>query len=87
MRERCLVCSAPSTDEHHWPKTRRYGDATVPLCRECHTKAHWADRKTIDHLIAHAPAYWRRVGEWDVHRDSFETWMERRRVRAALDDD
>jgi len=81
--ERCLVCGKPGVplDAHHWPRTRRYGTATVPLCRDCHTAAHWAKQSVIETLIARAPGYWRSVGEWEQNADEYESWCAKRRYR------
>jgi hypothetical protein len=83
VNEPCLICGGPA-EPHHFPHTRRYGDATVPLCRPCHIAAHWAKPAVIARLIARAPAYWQSIGEWDMHRDSFETWLARREYREAV---
>lgn len=79
--DRCLVCSKQATDMHHWPRTRRYGTATVPLCRECHTKAHWAERRVIEALIERAPAYWEREGTYDANMPELKKWLSKRRYR------
>lgn len=82
--EPCLICGATPTDQHHWPLTRRYGQATVPLCREHHTAAHWARREVVEALIRLAPGYWRRVGEWEANAEVYETWCSRRRYIECL---
>lgn len=79
--EPCLVCHKPATDNHHFPRTRRYGTSTVPLCRECHTAAHWARVDVIEALIDLAPSYWMREGTWDEHRDTFDKWLSKREYR------
>ena len=81
-QEPCLICGRTPTDEAHWPYTRRYGDATVPLCREHHTAAHWARQDVIEKLIVRAPGYWRSVGEWERNIDAYERWMSKRRYLA-----
>jgi hypothetical protein len=75
---RCLLCGAPNPDRHHFPRTRKFGGATVPLCRTCHTKAHAGHHPTIERLIAAAPVYWQSVGEWEANKEGFETWLARR---------
>lgn len=40
MRPRCINCAAPSAHDHHVVPTSLGGVATVPLCEECHGKAH-----------------------------------------------
>lgn len=82
--DRCLVCGAVPVEYHHWPHTRRYGIATVPLCRAHHDAAHWGKAEVIESLIDLAPAYWRRTGEWDLHRDAYEQWCSRRRYLEAV---
>jgi hypothetical protein len=81
INESCLICGRHATCYHHWPLTRRYGDATVPLCNECHTDAHWARGHVIETLIRKAPSYWRRVGEWEANIDEYENWCAKRRYR------
>ena len=81
--ESCLICGAVPTEEAHWPYTRRYGTATVPLCRVCHSAHHWARQEVIEELIRKAPGYWRREGTWEMYREPFERWMSKRRHREA----
>ena len=81
----CLVCHHSAlSEECHWPRTRRYGAATVPMCVYCHTAQHSGNRYVIDTLIARAPEYWRSQGTWDLHEDEYETWMARRVYREAV---
>ena len=40
MRSPCLECGAPSEHDHHVVPRSRGGTVTVPLCVECHAKAH-----------------------------------------------
>jgi hypothetical protein len=80
----CLVCGKQATDMHHWPRTRRYGTAVLPLCRECHTAAHWGKAETVEALIRGAPGYWRSVGEWEQNREAYETWCAKRRYCEAV---
>jgi hypothetical protein len=76
----CLICfSYVPLHRHHWPRTRRYGSATVPLCPVCHTKAHAADPQTIQALIERAPDYWRAQGTWEANRADYERFLDRRR--------
>jgi hypothetical protein len=74
--EPCLICGATPTDQHHFPRTRRYGSATIPLCRVHHTDAHWG--RLTDRLLDLAPAYWRRVGEWAANIDEYEAFCSKR---------
>jgi hypothetical protein len=80
--EPCLLCGKPATDDHHFPYTRRYGTATVPLCRTCHTDAHWG--RHTERLIDLAPGYWKRVGEWEANAEAYERWCGRRRYLEAV---
>jgi hypothetical protein len=82
--EPCLLCGNTPTENAHWPLTRRYGDATVPLCRICHDAQHWAKRETIKALIRLAPGYWKREGTYELYGPAFETWMSRRRYLEAV---
>lgn len=86
----CLVCGSTPTDTAHWPyaigmgrKRKTIGPLlpTLPLCRPCHTRQHYADQDVIETLIRKAPGYWRSVGEWEQHQDGFETWVSKRRYR------
>lgn len=79
MADKCLLCGNTPVEYHHFPLTRRFGIATVPLCRECHDKAHWGKPETVERLIKLAPGYWRSIGEWELHREAYETWVSRRR--------
>ena len=76
----CLICGGEPTDTHHWPKTRRYGDTTVPLCRVCHTECHMGFH--TETLIAKAPEWWRATGQWETARPLFEVYMGRREYLA-----
>lgn len=79
--QRCLVCGAVPTDEAHWPRTRRYGTATVRLCRKCHEAQHWAKQSVIETLIDKAPSYWKREGTYEANIEQLETWLAKRRLR------
>ena len=91
LAEPCLLCGRPGpSEEAHWPIARaRRSKAEVallpviPLCFECHVKAHWGKRETVERLIAIAPGYWKRNGDWDVYGPRFETWLSRRRYVEA----
>lgn len=80
-QERCLVCGQIPVDHHHFPRTRRYGQATIPLCRRCHTVAHTG--RLTGELVELAPEYWRSVGQWDEVCEEFDTWMARREYLEA----
>lgn len=82
--EPCICCGLPFTDYHHWPRTRKFGTAVVPMCRRCHTAAHWGRKDTIDTIICKAPGYWRRVGEWETNADVFECWLSKRKYLEAV---
>lgn len=84
LDEPCLVCgkSGPS-EECHWPRTRRYGDATLPMCHVCHIDQHWGRERVVEVLIRKAPAYWKKQGTWEIHADEYESWCSRRRYREA----
>lgn len=84
MSDRCLICGAVPVDAHHWPRTRRYGNATVPLCREHHTAAHWARQDIVEQLIDRAPGYWLREGTYDQNIEELETWLAKRRYREVM---
>ena len=36
----CILHPVRDSEPHHFPRTRKYGKFTIPLCRECHTEAH-----------------------------------------------
>ena len=40
MKRPCINCGAPATHDHHVVPRSLGGVATVPLCHECHGKAH-----------------------------------------------
>jgi len=40
MSEPCFNCGAPSSQQHHVVPRSLGGIATVPLCHDCHGKAH-----------------------------------------------
>lgn len=40
VSERCFECGQPAEFDHHVVPRSRGGINTVPLCRECHAKAH-----------------------------------------------
>jgi hypothetical protein len=79
----CLACGRQACDLHHWPKTRRYGDVTVPLCRVCHAKMHSGDRDVTARVIAKAETYWRQTGQWALAKPLFEAYMAKREYIAA----
>ena len=81
MPERCLLCGATPTEEAHWPRTRRYGSATVRLCRSCHSAQHWAKQDVVEQLIDKAPSYWKREGTYEQNIEELETWLEKRRYK------
>jgi hypothetical protein len=89
--ERCLICSAPATDWHHWPLCRQRRSQTevallptVPLCREHHVAAHWAKQDVIEKLIDLAPQWWKREGTWEQNREAYESWIGKRRFLDAV---
>lgn len=84
MDEPCLVCNRSPSEEAHWPRTRRYGDATIPMCWIHHAMQHAGDRNVMALLIERAPAYWVRTGQWDDVREEWDTWVSKRRVRSLL---
>lgn len=75
----CLVCGklGPIT-MHHWPRTRRYGKLTVPLCWECHVQAHSGNEEVIETLIREAPMWWKLVGVWPEAKQELDTFVARR---------
>jgi len=78
----CIGCGRRGPSEsHHFPLTRRFGTATVPLCRVCHTAAHWG--RLTERLIERAPAYWKAAGEWESNHEVFERWLAKREYRRA----
>ena len=86
MSEPCLLCGEHSTEDHHFPYCRQRRSQkdvallpVVPLCRKCHTKAHWGKPETVGRLMALAPRYWRREGLWEVYGPRYEIWVSRRR--------
>jgi hypothetical protein len=78
----CLICGAAPTDMHHWPRTRRYGNAVIPLCRQHHTIAHTG--RLTEQLIELAQDYWQLNGMWPEVADEFESWMSRREYLRAV---
>ncbi len=85
LAEPCLLCGKEGPSEAaHWPLSRRYGIATVPLCRECHSAAHWAKQWAVEALIRLAPGYWRHEGTWELHREAYENWCSKRRYLEAV---
>lgn len=44
----CFECGAPACHQHHVVPRSRGGTRTVPLCEECHGKAHHHDLKISD---------------------------------------
>ena len=81
----CIVCHRPGpSEEAHWPLSRRYGTATVPLCHECHSALHWGKAAIVELVIARAPGYWRAVGEWAANADVYEAWCGKRRYQEAV---
>lgn len=82
MTHPCLICGATPTDAHHFPRTRRYGTATIPLCRVHHSIAHTG--RLTEQLIPLAQDYWQLNGMWPEVADEFEGWMERRAYLEAV---
>ena len=81
----CLVCGHPGPSETaHWPRTRRYGNAFVPLCRICHDAQHWGRAEVVEALIARAPGYWKREGLWELFEEEYTSWCEKRRYRELV---
>lgn len=84
----CLLCKpgqqeTPS-EEAHWPLSRRYGTATIPMCRKHHDALHWGRVETVERVIDRAPGYWRAVGEWEANADCYEAWCGKRRYLKAV---
>jgi len=81
----CIVCghSAPS-QTCHYPRTRRFGDAVVPMCFKCHTAQHSGNQAVLAILECKAPEYWKREGLWHLYADEYEWWMSRKKYREAV---
>lgn len=84
MEEPCLVCNRSPTDSAHWPRTKRWGNATIRLCRVCHTMQHAGDRDIMALLIERSPAYWVRTGQWDDVQEEWDAWLSKRRYAEAV---
>jgi hypothetical protein len=84
----CLLCRSgeQKTESEccHWPLSRRYGIATIPMCTIHHDALHWGKADIVERVIDLAPGYWRRVGEWEQNRDCYEAWVGKRRYLEAV---
>jgi hypothetical protein len=84
----CLLCkpgeqTTPS-ETAHWPLSRRYGSAVIPMCRKHHDALHWGRREIVEAVIDRAPGYWRSVGEWEQNIEVYENWCSKRRYLEAV---
>ncbi len=85
LDEPCLLCGRPAQEDAHWPLSRRYGIATVPLCWSCHhERVHWAKKDAVEALIRKAPGHWHREGTWELYREEYENWVGKRRYLEAV---
>ena len=69
MSEPCFNCGAPSSHQHHVVPRSLGGVATVPLCHDCHGKAHGRARgfRDTNELTRAALAVLRVRGEVSNH--------------------
>jgi 5-methylcytosine-specific restriction endonuclease McrA len=51
MIDPCFECGNPSEHDHHVVPQIRGGTKTVPLCSECHGKAHHWDKAMSTNLL------------------------------------